>query len=385
MAIPLVDALDFNKNEAQNARLHNLAGAPSSPAVGQLYLETTSGANRLYYWNGSAWVNRATDSDLLGGQTLAQVRDFAQTTGTRDHNAISDFDTQVRLSRLDQLAVPTAAVSLNSQKITSLANGTNPNDAVNLAQVQSIQTGLDTKQSARLASTANVTVTYTATGGTSGRGQITVAPNTLDGIALVANDRILLKDQTAPAQNGIWVVTTVGTGANGVWDRAGDFDSDAEVTSGAYVFITEGATNDNTGWQLTTNDPITIGGASGTGLTWAQFNGIGSLVAGAGITKTGNQVDVGAANGIIVNADSIQVDPAVVGRKFVSAAFGDGASLTYIINHALNNQWVAVQIWETSGLLRAPLFEARATDANNVTIYFTVAPSSGAYRAVVVG
>jgi len=171
------------------------------------------------------------------------------------------------------------------------------------------RTGLDIKASVRAASTANITVTYSATGGTSTRGQITAAPNTLDGVTLAANDRILLKDQSTGAQNGIWVVTTLGTGANGVWDRATDFDADAEVTAGAFTFVEEGTTNADAGWVLTTNNPIIIGGASGTALTWAQFSGAGQITAGAGLTKTGNTIDVATASTarIVVNADSIDL------------------------------------------------------------------------------
>jgi hypothetical protein len=142
--------------------------------------------------------------------------------------------------------------------------------------VDATKTGLDFKQSVRAASTANVSVTYTATGGTSARGQITAVTNSLDGVTLANGDRVLLKNQTTGAQNGIWSVTTVGTGANGVWDRATDFDSDAEVTAGAFVWVTEGTVNADVGYVLTTNDAITIGGASGTALTFTQFSAANS-------------------------------------------------------------------------------------------------------------
>jgi hypothetical protein len=91
----------------------------------------------------------------------------------------------------------------------------------------------------RTATTANVG-TYTA--GASTRGQITGAPNVLDGVTLIATNRILVKNSTNGAANGIYVVTTAGTGANGVWDRATDFDADTEVTANAFMFIEEGTT-----------------------------------------------------------------------------------------------------------------------------------------------
>lgn len=188
---------------------------------------------------------------------------------------------------LSQVGAPTADVSFGSFKITSLADPVNPQDAATKSYVDAARAGLDVKQSVRAASTANVTVTYNATGGTSTRGQITAAPNTLDGVTLAANDRILLKNQTTGAQNGIWVVTTLGTGANGVWDRATDFDADAEVTAGAFAFVEEGTANADSGWVLATNNPITIGGASGTALTFNQFSGSGSGVSSFSAGTTG--------------------------------------------------------------------------------------------------
>jgi hypothetical protein len=188
---------------------------------------------------------------------------------------------------LSSVGTATADVSLGNFKITNLATPTLDSDAANKGYVDAARSGLDVKQSVRAASTANVTVTYSATGGTSTRGQITAAPNTLDGVTLAANDRILLKNQTTGAQNGIWVVSTLGTGANGVWDRATDFDTDAEVTAGAFMFVEEGTVNQDSGWVLATNNPITIGGASGTALTFNQFSSAGGGVTSFSAGTTG--------------------------------------------------------------------------------------------------
>lgn len=221
---------------------------------------------------------------------------------------ISDFDTQVRTSRLDQMAAPTASVSMNNQRLTNLASPISATDAVTKAYADSIQTGLDPKESCRVATVATVG-TYNSTGGTSGRGQLTACPNTLDGVTLAATNRILVKDHSNSAANGIYVVTTVGTGSNGVWDRATDFDEDNEVTANAFTFVSEGTVNADSAWTITTNDNITIGGASGTAITWVQFSGGGQITAGAGLTKTGNTIDIGTASSarIVVNADNIDL------------------------------------------------------------------------------
>lgn len=105
----------------------------------------------------------------------------------------------------------------------------------------------DFKASVRAATTANIA----GLGGS--------APNTLDGVTLVANDRILVKDQTTASQNGIYVVTTLGTGANGTWTRGTDADGLGELTSGAQVSVEEGTANADTQWTLTTDGTITIG------------------------------------------------------------------------------------------------------------------------------
>jgi phage-related tail fiber protein len=210
------------------------------------------------------------------GTTLA-ASDIPTLTAAK----ISDFDTQVRTSRLDQMAAPTASVSLNSQKITNLATPTADGDAATKAYVDAARSGLDVKNSVRVATTANITLS---------------SSQTVDGISVTADDRVLVKNQSTASQNGIYVVKP------GSWTRATDFDTSDKVTPGAFVFVEEGSTNADTGWVLTNDGAITI---DSTGLTFAQFSGAGALTAGAGLTKTGNTIDVGAGTGISVAADSV--------------------------------------------------------------------------------
>lgn len=142
-------------------------------------------------------------------------------------------------------------------------------------------------------SSLGVSYNYNSTGGASGRGQITwtTGPSTIDGVSISAGDRIL---NTEPgAASGIWVVTNINT-----WDRAEDFDSDDEVTSGNTVTVEEGSSFANIIYQLTTDDPITIGGASGTPLTWTAvaktaFYGVGN---GMMIDSINNQITFATAD-----------------------------------------------------------------------------------------
>lgn len=213
---------------------------------------------------------------------------------------ISNFDTQVRASRLDQLAVPTANVSLNSRNLTNLADPVSAQDAATKAYVDAARQGLDAKDSVRVATTANVALTGATT-------------TTIDGVTLAAGNRILVKNQTTGSENGIYVFAT------GAWSRATDADTSAKVSSGLFVFVEEGTVNSDSGWVLTTDGVITIGTTS---LNFAQFSGAGQITAGMGLTKTGNTIDVGTASSsrIVVNADNI--DLALVNQTDTSGTAG---------------------------------------------------------------
>ena len=364
MPVPVVGPIDYQKNEAQNLRVHNLAGAPTSPAVGQIYVETTAGVNRLYVWNGASWVLKATDSDALSGQTLAQVRDFSQTTGQRTAtSAISNFDTQVRTSSLDQMAVPQADLNMNGKKLTGLAAAVSGTDAPTLSQVQGlIDTGTN-KSSVRAASTANVTLASPGA--------------TIDGVTLVSGDRVLLKNQTTGSENGIWIWN----GAAAAMTRATDADISAEVRGGLSVWVNEGTVNADTRWVLTT-DTVVLGTTS---LTFVQDFAASATTAGAGLTATGGHIDVGAGTGIVVNPDTVQIDTAVVCRKAI-AQIGDGAATSYNVAHNFNNQWVQATVWENTGTFRLVMgVEIRALDANTTQFIFPTAPAVNAYRVVIQG
>jgi phage-related tail fiber protein len=222
---------------------------------------------------------------------------------------ISDFDTQVRTNRLDQMAAPTADVSFNTRKITSLADPTQNQDAATKAYVDTVAQGIHSHTSCRLA-TAAALPSCTYNNGTNGIGAtLTATANgalTVDGVTVAVDDRILVKDQVANLQNGVYVVTaTGGASAAFVLTRSTDMNQDVEFP-GSFEFVEEGTDNADNGYVCITNLPITIGTS---GILWTQFSGAGQITAGSGLTKSGNTINVGTANvnRIVLNADSIDL------------------------------------------------------------------------------
>lgn len=209
---------------------------------------------------------------------------------------ISDFDTQVRTNTLGDLSTPTADVSFGSQKITNLADPVSAQDAATKAYVDAARSGLDVKSSVRVATTENITLS---------------GLQTVDGVVLVAGDRVLVKNQTTASNNGIYIVVD-----GDVWTRADDADSDEEVTPGLFTFVEEGTANGDAGFVLTNNGTVSLGT---TDLVFAQFSGTGQIIAGDGISKTGNTINVGGTTDrISVNADSVDISLNYIGQTSIT-------------------------------------------------------------------
>jgi hypothetical protein len=196
------------------------------------------------------------------------------------------------------MAAPSSSLSLNSQKITSLADPTNAQDAATKNYVDSTAQGLDPKGSVRVATQANLNLSSPG--------------STIDGVTMVSGDRVLAKTQTAPAENGIYIYNGSATALT----RATDANTTSNLTAGAFVFVEEGS-DANNGYVLQKPTGSYVLGTSS--LTFVQFSGTGQITAGAGLTKTGNTVDVvGTANRITVNADSIDIASTYAGQNTIT-------------------------------------------------------------------
>lgn len=222
------------------------------------------------------------------------------------HTKISDFDAGVQANTLDSLANPTGAVDLNSQRITNLADPTSAQDAVTKSYADALTSGLDVKESCKVATTANITLSGT---------------QTIDGVAVSADERVLVKNQSTASENGIYDCKS------GSWARSSDFDTDAEVTSGAFTFVEQGSVNADAGFVLTTDGSITVGT---TALSFTQFSGAGAITAGDGLQKSGVEIsaDLKANGGLVIESSEIAVDLAassITGTLAVSDG-GTGAT-----------------------------------------------------------
>lgn len=221
---------------------------------------------------------------------------------------VSDFDTQVRTSRLDQMTAPSADVSLNSQKITNLATPSAASDAASKSYVDGVSQGLDVKDSVKATTTANGTLASAFANG-----------QTIDGITLATNDRILIKDQSTQTENGIYTVN-----ASGAPTRADDLATGADA-AGAFVFIEQGTVNAENGFVCTSNKGSAVVGTNN--LVFSQFSGAGQITAGNGLEKSGNTLsaDLKSNGGLVIESAEIAVDLAASSITG-TLAIGDGGT-----------------------------------------------------------
>lgn len=255
---------------------------------------------------------------------------------------------QITGSQIQNTTIPAGKLDLtgtfdfSSGSLRVKNSPTQSTEAVNKGYVDNLVAGISWKQPVKAASTANLTLSGT---------------QTVDGIALVAGDRVLVKDQTDGKENGIYVVSAT------TWSRSEDMNADAEFPSSA-VFVQSGSVNAQVGFTCT-NSAVTVGS---TAITFVQFNGASNIVAGAALSKTGNQLDV-EVDGVTIeiSADQLQLkDLAVDTNKLADSA----VSTQKIANNAVTN--AKLQNSTISGVsLGANLFSlsASASGAISFTAY----------------
>lgn len=271
------------------------------------------------------------DTTALGASavTAAKIASSAVGTAAIAANAVTSAKVDSSIIVASGANAFSAAQSMGGFKLTNVGMPSADGDAANKAYVDSMAQGLtDFKQSVRAVSTTALAGTFMSnTLVASGNGALSI-----DGVAMAAGNRVLLAGQSSASQNGIYTVTTAGSGAS-AWAllRATDADSSAEVTAGMYMYVSEGSSYANSAWVLSTADVIVL---NTTSLSFVQFSGAGQLTAGAGLAKSGNTLDVQVDGTTLeISSDALRIAAGAAGAGLTGGggsalAVGAGAGIS---------------------------------------------------------
>ena len=311
MAQKFLTNLDLNQNQLLNATFEKLATDPSSSNFeGRLVYNTTTDTIKVY--TGSAFVSLPHTIVSGGGAGIAEALSVSESNGTVTLTLnVADTDSAGLLpaamwNMLTDATSDATASKLVKRDASGNAKVATPTDSAHIATkgyVDSARQGLDVKQSVRVASTANVAIATALEAG-----------DVIDGVTLVAGDRVLLKNQTTASENGIYVAVASGAASRST-DANGTADT-GELKSGTFAFVEEGTVNFDSGFVVSTDGTITVGS---TGITWTQFSGAGSFEAGDGLSKSGTQVNVNVtSNRTAITADAIDISANYVGQSSIT-------------------------------------------------------------------
>ena len=273
------------------------AGAPSSLSPSELAFNEAD--LKLYYGFGDNGSTPPSASSII---TVGGAGAFFNKTDTRTANTVLSGPTSGSaaaptfralvagdLLKLNEFTAPDGSVSLNSQKITNLATPTADGDAASKSYVDGVSQGLDIKDSCVAATTGNITISTALNNG-----------DTLDGVSLSTNDRVLVKDQSTASENGIYIVGSSPA-------RADDLAAGADA-AGMFTFVEQGTVNADNGFVCTSNKGSAVVGTNN--LAFAQFSGAGQITAGDGLDKSANtlSVDLKSNGGLVIESTEIAVD-----------------------------------------------------------------------------
>ena len=290
------------------------AGAPSSLSPSELAFNEND--LKLYYGFGDNGSTPPSASSII---TVGGAGAFFNKTDTRTANTVLSGPTTgsaaaptfralvaADLLKLNEFTAPDGSVSLNSQKITNLATPTADGDAASKSYVDGVSQGLDVKASCIAATTGNITISTALNNG-----------DTLDGVSLSTNDRVLVKDQSSASENGIYIVGSSPA-------RADDLAAGADA-AGMFTFVEKGTVNADNGFVCTSDKGSAVVGTNN--LAFSQFSGAGQITAGDGLDKSANtlSVDLKSNGGLVIESTEIAVDLAASSITG-TLAIGDGGT-----------------------------------------------------------
>jgi len=289
-------------------------GAPTSLAPSELAYNESD--NKLYYGFGDNGNTPPSASSVI---VIGGSGGFFNKTDTRTANSILAGPTTgsaaaptfralvaADLLKLNEFTAPDGSVSLNSQKITNLAAPTADGDAASKSYVDGVAQGLDVKDSVKVATTTDITLSGT---------------QTIDGVSVVANDRVLVKNQDTATENGLYLCKASS------WTRTDDLATGADA-AGMFTFVEQGSTNGDIGFVCTSDKGSAVVGTNN--LAFSTFSSSGNVTAGDGLDKSGNELslDLKANGGLVIESTELAVDLAansITGTLAVSDG-GTGAT-----------------------------------------------------------
>ena len=303
--------IDLNQNQLINATFEKLGTDPSSGNFeGRLIYNTATDTIKVY--TGAAWKSLPHTIVSGGGAGIAEALTVSESNGTVTLTLnVADTDSAGLLpAAMWQMLTDATSDATNSKLVKRDSSGNakvaTPTDAAHIATkgyVDSARQGLDVKASVRVATTAAINLSTDLEAG-----------DVIDGVTLVAGDRVLVKNQGTASENGIYVAV-----ASGAASRSSDANGTAdtgELTSGTFTFVEAGTVNFDSGFVISTDGTITVGT---TGITWTQFSGAGSFEAGDGLSKSGTQVNVNVtSNRTAITADAIDISANYVGQASIT-------------------------------------------------------------------
>ena len=311
MAQKFLTNLDLNQNQLINATFEALATNPSSGNFeGRMYFNTAT-FTVMVYANG-AWRKSVHSIASGGGAGIAEALTVSESNGTITLTLnVADTDSAGLLPAAMWQMLTDATSDATASKLVKRDGSGNakvatPTDSAHIATkgyVDSARQGLDVKASVRVATTAPINLSTDLDAG-----------SVIDGVTLVAGDRVLVKNQSSASENGIYVAVASGAASRSS-DANGTPDT-GELTSGTCAFVEAGTVNFDSGFVVSTDGAITVGT---TGITWTQFSGAGSFEAGDGLSKSGTQVNVNVtANRTAITADAIDIASTYVGQSSIT-------------------------------------------------------------------
>lgn len=382
MAKKFLTSVDLNGNELQNAVLQNLGAAPAT-AAGKMYFNTAGAVNVPTMYNGAAWKTLAyTDSAISSTMYIGTTAIALNRASAAGHalTGIASIDgTAASLSAVLGPALGGTGIANNAamtvtgsgnfaytRTLTGATNVTFPTSGTlaTTAYVDNAVAGLSWKDEVRVATTAAGTLATSFANS-----------QVVDGVTLATNDRILIKDQAAGAENGLYIVQAAGAPV-----RSTDGDTEADIT-GMAVTVKYGSTLAGNRYVLTTSGTITL---NTTALVYALFSSGSAYSAGSGLqlVSTTFSVKLPASSGLVADGTGTYIDTAIVVRKFSQATHASATSVA--VTHNLGTRNVTTCVYDNTTWAEVEC-DVVHTDANNVTFTFAVAPSVNAYSFVIHG